>query len=459
MDFAKNVKRRKRAGTVLIISLIFVLIFSTLAVSLATISANNVQIASNHHKSNAALAAAYSGLEILRYHVAQISIPGTTAAEDRLQATTTALQSYFTSDGITNVSASYNGSSTTMTIPAVTLNSTNNQNFTVALIALSGTVMQADITGNAYQLSKTIRVNFDIEDVANNVFDYGVATKGPLLLEGDVDLEGASVAVEASVYIESASSIEALSISGNSQISGDVSISNPDAIVNLLGDGASIGGETGEDAINNHVETGVEPPDFPQPVPSYFVQYIDGVIDMNTTTFENVRIPAGTNPTFSSDVTLRGIIFIETPNIVRFSGSADITGIIVGDGDWTDDSATNSITFTGNVQSNPISALPMEEKFDGIRDESGTFVMAPGFSISLGGNFNTLNGTIAANGIEFAGNAGGTIEGSVINYSNTPMVLSGNNDLFFNRSGLIEIPSGFVASKKLMYQPESYSEI
>ncbi|MBW8002012.1 MAG: hypothetical protein FVQ80_08305 [Planctomycetes bacterium] len=456
MDFTKNMKRRKRPGAVLIVSLIFVLIFSALAVSLATISANNVQIASNHHQTNAALAAAYSGLEVLRYHLAKVSISGTTAAEDRLQATTTALQSYLTAADITNVSASYNGSS--MTVPAVTLNSTGNQTFTITITAISDDVMRADVTGNAYQLSRTIRTNFNITEVGNSVFDYGVATKGPLVLEGNVDFEGASVAVEASVYIESASTIEALSISGNSQIAGNVSISNPDATVTLSGN-ASIGGETGDDAIDNHVETGVDTADFPQPVPSYFEQYIDDVIDMNETTFENIRIPAGTNPTFSSDVILRGIIYIETPNVLRFSGSADITGIIVGDGDWNDDSATNSITFTGNVQSNPISTLPEEEKFDGIRTETGTFLMAPGFSVSFGGNFDTLNGTIAANGIEFTGNAGGTIAGSVINYSSTPMTLSGNNDLYFNRSGITEPPAGFVSSQKLTYQPESYSEI
>ncbi|GAH97279.1 unnamed protein product, partial [marine sediment metagenome] len=66
-----------------------------------------------------------------------------------------------------------------------------------------------------------------------------------------------------------------------------------------------------------------------------------------------------------------------------------------------------------------------------------------GFSVSFGGNFETLNGAIAANGIEFFGNAGGTIDGSVINYSGSPMTLSGNSDLFFNRSGTDQMPAGF----------------
>ncbi len=48
-----------RRGAVLIISMIFVLIFSTLAVSMATMSGTtNIQLASNQHKVNSTLSAA-----------------------------------------------------------------------------------------------------------------------------------------------------------------------------------------------------------------------------------------------------------------------------------------------------------------------------------------------------------------------------------------------------------------
>lgn len=459
MDFAKHVKCQKRSGAALIISIIFVLIFSALAVSLATISANNVQIASNHHQSNAAFTAAHSGLEILRYYIAQVSIPGTTATEDQLQAVTTALQNYLNSAGITNISTSYSDSTTILTIPSVTLNSLEEQNFTVTITPIDSDTLRADVTGNARQLSKTIRTEFDFDEAGNSVFDYGVATKGPLHLSGNIELQGVNVAVEASVYIESESQTEALSIIGNSQIAGDVGIVNPDATAYLQGGQASIGGETGDDAVDNHVYTGIPPADFPEPIPSYFEQYVDSTIDMNNTTFENIRIPAGTNPSFESNVTLKGIIYIETPNVLTFSGNVDITGIIVGDGDWTDDSATNSITITGNIASHPVTDLPDEEQFADIRTETGTFIVAPGFDLSFGGNFNTLNGTIAGNGIEFSGNAGGTIGGSIINYSDTTMTLSGNSDLYFNRSGTDNSPAGFVPAQKLVFQPESYSEI
>jgi len=68
---------RKRRGTVLIISMIFLIIFSALAVSMATMSGTNVQIASNQHKVNSALMAAQSGLECGKYLITTITLPST----------------------------------------------------------------------------------------------------------------------------------------------------------------------------------------------------------------------------------------------------------------------------------------------------------------------------------------------------------------------------------------------
>ena len=85
--------------------------------------------------------------------------------------------------------------------------------------------------------------------------------------------------------------------------------------------------------------------------------------------------------------------------------------------------------------------------------------MAPGFHVAFGGSFSSLSGAIAGNGIEFFGNAGGTINGSIINYSNESVTLSGNSDLSFNRSGIEDVPVGFVSEIVLHYDPESYSEL
>ena len=156
---------------------------------------------------------------------------------------------------------------------------------------------------------------------------------------------------------------------------------------------------------------------------------------------------------------MKGIVFIETPNVVEFTGGADITGIIVGDGDMTDNTGTNQLNFLGNVESHPISELPDESQFDGLQEQTGTFAIAPGFNISFGGSFSALCGAIAGNGVEFFGNAGGVINGSVINYSGELMILSGNTDLYFNRSGITEAPAGFIPEIILRFETESYTEV
>ena len=447
-------RRSKRCGAVLITSMIFVVIFSALAVSMATMSGTNVQIANNQHKANCARACSQSGHEIIRLWLSHVSISGLTPPSQRFDLIANSFES--TAGDISNIAPCHDSNS--ITIPSVTLDQINSQSFSAVIRQIDPNTLQVDVTGTCGTLSRTIRVNYKFGARTHTVFDYGVATKGPLSLAGNIELEGVNIAVESDVYIESENSILALSITGNSQIAGDVIITNSNATVDLQGGQAGIGGETGQDAIDNHVSFGEAPVEFPEPNPSYFEQYVQNTVDVNDVTFENIRIPAGTNPSFAGGVTLKGIIFIDTPNIVTFNGNTTITGIIVGNGDIEDDSGTNQIKFLGDVNSLPVSELPDEPQFTGIKNDTGTFLMAPGFAASFGGSFATLNGAIASNGIEFFGDAGGTINGSVINYSDEELSLSGNSDLYFNRSDTVKVPAGFVQDIVLQYDPTSYAE-
>lgn len=449
-------------GVVLVITMIFMAVFSSLALAICTMSSTNVQVANNHSQSNRALLSAESGADVVRYWLDRAYIDGTTSESERFDAMAGFVQNDLaTNAGVTSEHTAYSS----LAVDSVTLDASAQQFFTALLQPAGTDAVQMDITGQAGGITRTIRANYTYGVREDSVFDYGVATRGSLELSGNVELGGTNVSVEASVYIESDSDNNALSIIGNSQIAGNVTITNPTAQVTLQGAQAGIGGDTGQDAIDNHVTTGAPHTDFPVPNPDHFAGYLDGsVIDSDTdtsadATFENVRILAGTNPSFSGNVTLSGIVFIETPNVVTFSGNANVTGIIVGDGDINDNSGTNQIIFLGNVSSSPVTELPFTSQFDGVRDETGTFLIAPGFSAAFGGSFDTLNGAIAANGINFFGNAGGTIAGSVVNLSDTPMTVSGNADLFFNRSGITEVPAGFEPEIILHYDSSSYCEI
>jgi hypothetical protein len=451
--------RKNRKAAALLMSMITLAMLSTWAVSISTISTTNLQSAQNHHKANSAQTCAESGLEVTRYWLSRVVIPGTIVESQRFSHIVSSLQSDLSSFGISPV---LNGS--TLTIPAVTLNTATSESFSATITSIDDNTVQLDITGTNGSISRTIRVNYTIGRRGHTVFNYGVATRGPLDISGNIQLEGVNISVESDVYIESEFSILALSIIGNSQIAGQVSVANPLATADLQGGQAGVGGETGQDAIDNHVDFGVPPTEFPVPNPSHFENYVINEVNSLTdtsanSTFDNVRIVAGTNPHFTGNITLNGVVFIETPNVVTFGGNAQITGIIVGDGDVEDDSGANQINFTGTVISSPVTALPEEAQYTDIKGDTGTFLMAPGFASSFSGNFATLNGAIVSNGVQFSGNAGGTINGSVINYADTPTELSGNSDLLFNRSGASEMPSGFEPEYVLVYQSDSYSEL
>ena len=457
--------RRIRRGAALLLAMIILATLSAWAVSICSSSGVNVQLAENQRKADGARASAESGLEIMRFWLGRFSAPGKTDHGAVFGMLANSLQADLATNGISNITADYTTGGSTITVPSVTLDSLKGQGFSVQITQVGAETLQVDVTGTCGSFTKTLRANYQFGTRPHTVFDYGVATKGPLSLAGNIELEGVNVSVESDVYIESSSSNLALSIIGNSHIAGDVHIANALATVDLQGGQASIGGETGQAAIDNHVSFGVPMEEFPEPDPGSFEQYVVvNTVDSSTdttsdATFENVRIVAGTNPTFSGHVTLKGVVFIETPNVVTFTGGSTVTAIIVGDGSLEDNSGTNQINFIGNVESHCVSELPNEAQFEGLRDETGTFIVAPGFHLSFGGSFDALSGAIAGNGIEFFGNAGGTINGSVINYSNDDMPMTGNSDLLFNRSGTVKIPAGFIAEIVLRYDPSSYSEV
>jgi len=451
MEPIKKLFCRKHRGAAFVVSMIFILVFSALAVSMSTLCDTNLQIAENQRKGDCARACAESGVDIIRFWLSRFSVPGATQQSLVFSELATSLQSDLTENSITNITTSFDG--TTLTIPGVTLDT--DKSFSAEIIQLDADTLQMDVTGIYKTNIRKIRANYDFGVRLHTVFDYGVATKGPLHLAGNIELSGANVQVESDVYIVSENSNLALEVIGNSSIAGDVHICSSTATADLQGGQASVGGETMPGALD-HIISGFGEVEFPVPNPTYFEPYVVEDINLAETTFTNVRVPPNTNPSFGGGATFYGVLYIETPNLVTFTGNVNINGIIVGNGDVTDDSGTNRIDFLGTVSSNPVDTLP--EEFGDLRNEIGTFLMAPGFSLSFNGDFETINGAIAANGVTFSGNAGGTINGSVLNYSDTAMDLSGNSNLIFNRYADTQIPAGFEPEIVLKYDHTSYSE-
>jgi type II secretory pathway pseudopilin PulG len=444
-------------GSALVLSLVFIAVFAGLATALLTVSGASVQLAENLRKADTTRASAESGLEVMRYWLSQVVL--TAAPEERFNELETILRSQLPA----NLADRLTRDGSTMRITDVPLLSSTGQSFTAVLTSVDANNIELGITGHYGSLGRTVSSGFVLTQRADNVFNFGVATKGPLNLTGNVDLDGYTLEVESNAYIDTDYQ-PALTIIGNCSMGGEVNLRNSDPDLYLQGN-YSIGGERGEDALN-HIHPGVTPSDFPDMNPTPFFSYATGpnghtlspTDPTSGASYENLYIPGGRNPSFSGNMTLKGVIYIETPNVVTFSGNLSITAIIVTNGRQDDNSGDNQINFTGNITAHPITELPQETKFAGLHSQTGTFLLTPGFKASFGGNFGTLSGVIAANGLCFDGSAGGTINGSIVNYSNAALEMSGNSDLRFNRSGLSEIPAGFVPRTVMQYIPSSYSE-
>ncbi|MDD5134805.1 MAG: hypothetical protein PHP01_05285, partial [Phycisphaerae bacterium] len=361
----------------------------------------------------------------------------------------------------------------------VTIDSAQNQSFIASLIPDgNNNIVRLSVTGFCGNFSKTITVDFN--EVPNivistpevfSVFDYGVATRGSLQMSGQSEVADVNLAVSYNVYIDGGLSGDSFSITNQASVAGNVYIADPYATVSV-GSKAVIAGDTGDAALD-HIIIDAPQVQFPVPNPSFFESYATGPVltsqeQVNiyslSNPLSNAIIAANTNPTFASDIAVNGILFIEQPNIVTFSGQATVTGIIVGDGFVGPSTEDNKLVFSGQVQCFDVSQLTGAE-FDDIKQQTGTFILAPGFSTSFSGQTQVSNGVIAASGIQFTGQAGGTVNGTIINYSSTQSVeLSGQSSLFFNHTSEQVIPAGFLPpieepeALRLVYMPYTYSE-
>lgn len=461
MTPAKKVKiaYRKRRASALIVSMMFVLIFSALAISMMTMSGTNIQLASNHHNVNNALVAAQSGQEVIRYWLSRVRFSSSTPQANYFATIVAGLKDDLSDKGITNVVLQNDGS-----IEAVALNSNTGLTFDGQMsidLSQSPPKLQTRVTGHSGDIARTITILYNIQPYVFPIFNFGLATKGPVNFPGNPTITAVNAAWEADIFIESATNPIAMLTIGNLNFAGEVNIGNPTANVDFQRD-VIIAGDHGQAAIDNHVSIGNDSPEFPVPDTERFRAYATGPLITSSTdlskgmTLINATIKSGTNPVFQQSVIVQGVLFIESPNRVTFARNMALQGLIVADGDVINaDPASRRIDFMGNFASGP---YPSDPQFDALRAEEGTSILAPGFFTTFGGNFSTLEGVVAVSGAHFSGNVNAQIKGSIINYSNSPTVVEGNAVMNFNRAGSTKIPAGFDLCRELDYVPTSYAE-
>jgi len=298
------------------------------------------------------------------------------------------------------------------------------------------------------------------------VFDYGIASRGKIYVSGSALVRGVNSPTEASVLSMRTEPV-AIEAGGHATITGDLYVTGDNAdYVLLSGNGLSIGGASDiEDILRNHVFLDVQGADFPEIDAAPFLPFVTGLIDsatnlVNGGTFTNVRVKAGTNPTFGNDTVINGVLYVEAPNTVTFGAKATVKGIIVTQDGSSLPPDSCQIDFKAQASAPGVGALPTTSEFAALRALSGTILLAPGFGVTFRGNSNSINGTIAADQISFNGDSSisGSINGVILGLKDTQMTLRGNTTIQISRPSSSHPPAGFKHPIGLYMDSASYSE-
>ncbi len=441
-------------GSALLIALLFLALFASLAVAIAAASDVNLTIARNRIESHQASALAETGILLLMQSLGGTTIPGTGATGDLHEAVASRLAADWANSTMivaTGITADAGG----VYFPPITLARADGRSGTVELAfqadggATAGPTITVASTGRFGNAVRHVSCRMTTLDGWSLISRYAVAARSPIQMSGDARIEGANDPKEGSIVSATQVTMEAITLKGGVYVSGDVAVCNPDATIF----------KTGKVQVDGSEIYGAAEVPWPTTDPALFEPFATNVLTVPPgpgAVLSNIRIPANTNPTFNSDVVINGVVYIETPNNVKFSAGMSLTGLIVTE--KADSPANNTITFAGQTSVLGVENLPAGGEYDGLRNLAGTFLLAEGFTTKFTGGFTTLSGSMVASGFEFSGSAGGTIRGTVVNLSDSYFNVKGTVGLTFDHGGANPNPAGIVRPYVLVWVPGSYEE-
>ena len=454
MGTREQCSREAAAGYALMVALVFLTLFTALAVAIAASSDINMVIARNRGESHQAGALAETGLLLLEHHLGGLEVPGSFDAESLHQALASYLVTAWNGSSMLDAGDIW-GDAEGVHFPPITVVRSDGRSGAIDVFlsadggAAASPIITIESTGRFGKAARNVSYRMTTVDSWALLSRYGVASRSNIQMSGNAQVVGANEPTEGSILSATYVEMEAITLTGGVYVSGDVAVSNPEASIS----------KKGKVSIDGSEIYGAETVSWPTPNPALFRPYATNVITSPPapgTVLSNIYIPANTNPTFNSDVVINGVVYIEQPNQVKFNGNLTLCGMIVTD--EANNPTVNTITFAGNTSVLGVENLPPGNPYDGLRDLTGTFLLAPGFGAKFTGGFTTLNGSMVASGFEFSGNAGGTIRGSVVNLADSYFIVKGDVSLKFDHQNANPNPAGLIRPYILVCVPGSYEE-
>jgi hypothetical protein len=393
---------RAGRGLTSVLAMLYLVLFATLAIGFYAATNVSNQVTTNDANVAHAFMASESGMDFMRYQLAKVNIPPTTPPDQVLDALYSELQEQLEETGnLGGETIALDGN--TIRIPGdpaarIKLDSTGNATFRATVTDWAGEIVvktdgRYGDTGGAI---RAISMDFTRQEHTTTTFDYAVASKGQIVMQKGVVSTVTGVDPAIATMMSSLYSAGAITVSGGT-IGGDLNVLEG---VSPIVTGGSVGGSSVPSVIlANHVHE-VEPPIWPTFDTSVYEAYATNTYGSGVP-LNNIRIPAGTNPKFTGNKTIQGIMYIESPNEVEFRGNVTLQGFIVFEN--TGDDTVNSIDFRGNVTQSP---LPSGSEYDALRATSGVAILAPTASVTMSGSTDSfLRGNVIVNTFSFAGSA------------------------------------------------------
>ena len=432
---------RGRRGIVCVIAMLFLMLFVILALGFYAATAMSAQIANNERATSAAQVAAESGMQFVRYHMARLDIPVETPPDKVFAEAYKQLKIQMIGSGnLASRGLGYDGR--TITIPSDPTGyirlSESGSGFRAQLTDGGPGMMVVKITGSPTcapsGLGRAIEMDYVWENWPSPVFDYAVASRGKVQLKSTASTKiTGNPAASASVL--STSTATPSIVTGSGPVDGGLGVMLNKSQVSL--GGGSVGGmTTNADILAKSINVLATPPPFPSVDTTPFKAFATNTYSGGAYQ-KNVRIPPNTNPKFNAGDVIDGILYIESPNVVTFTGNATINGLIVFENKGTP--ADNVLDFRGSVSP---AAIPDTAEFAELRAKArGLALAAPTAAVTMSGSVNTsVTGSVIANRLTLGGSADLVIrQGSVISLGGDPTSIEGKT-VHFEGNGRDTVP-------------------
>jgi len=443
-------------GAALMITIIFLALFASLALALSAAADTNLTLARNRIETQRARALAETGLSLVQRQLGGMELDADAVnggADELLEAVASHLEQAFGDSSM--VDAGDIASDPVSFTANVDLGDGLAGAVDITIVTDGGAcdepTIAVECTGRFGRARRTVRYELTVQGGNYTLGPDAIASQSYIRLLGNSRISGVNDDSEGSILSATYSRTNAVQLVGNTRVSGDVAVCNPDGRIVGLGH-THIGGEA---------VIGAGEPAWPEVDPGVFEPYVEGNLSGSTIgnrTFTNVRIPAGTNPTFIGNTRFNGVVYVESPNRVTFLGNTTVHGVIVCEPPETENLNANKILMLGNLSTAGVENLPDQPRYDGLRNLTGSFLLAEGFNAEFYGNFNTVNGSIVASRLRFLGNAVGVVRGGILNLDDSVVKMTGNTRLRFDKESAYGQPAGLKGSYLIVCRSGTYEE-